>query len=490
MTRPNCKMMYMSKISRIFTGTAIAALLVCGCEKESGSAGMTDADVITIFEVDTESNLKNPYTGWTLYCPFADMPRAYWAKVSEVAEKYAGTLYIRWTWADMEPEEGRYAWDMNEKFIQFVEGARERGLRLCFRVYVDSYAQGKNATPQWVLDHARSYEPNGSNGGYLTPYGDDPYFLEKYTKFIEAFGKKFNDPALVDYVDSYGLGFSGEENNIRWYNQDNALDAFSTIVRAYEKAFDKVINVVNYGKSTEEAAIVYDELGFSTRRDGFCSHWFPESDQIAFSGLFPDQMLVGEACYSSDYDFATAENGKWGTWENYSRDLVEMALNTHVNYLDLRDAATALKWLELNPEGVRRFLAQGGYRIYPAEVRYKTEGDKVIVQHSWHNYGTGVLPNNNRHLNYKYRIALGLFDSSGELVSRTLSDGIEVSSLVNGAQLQATDEISLNALAPGSYRLGIAIVNTLENDSKDITLAVKDATKITGEYVYAGDIEI
>lgn len=479
----------MYKLFRLFTCTAITALFVCSCEK-APDGGMTDADVITVFEVDTETNLKNPYTGWTLYCPWSDMPKAYWARVSEAAEKYASTLYIRWTWAAMEPEEGQYAWNNDDKFKQFVEGAKERGIRLCFRVYIDSYAQGRNATPQWVLDNARTYEPNGDNGGYLTPYGDDPYFLEKYVKFIEAFGKQFNDPTLVDYVDSYGLGFSGEENNIRWYNENNALDAFSTIVRAYEKAFDKVINVVNYGKSEEEAAIVYDELGFSTRRDGFCSHWFPVSDQNTFAGMFPEQILIGEACYGYGYDFATAEDGKWGTWENYSRDLIDLALNTHTNYLDLRDATTTLKWLELNPEGVKRYHAQGGYRIYPTEIRYKTDGGKLIVQHSWHNYGTGVLPNNNRHVNYKYKISLGLFDSNGNLAANILSDRIEVSSLVNGTVLQATEEIPLDNLAPGKYRLGAAIVNTLENDSKDITLAVKDATKITGEYVWAGDVEI
>lgn len=479
----------------IMISAAIAAAVAfSGCRKDNGTDGpqkMTDADVITVFEADMETHLRNPYMGWTLYCPFNDIPSAYWRRMDEAAREYASILYIRWTWADMEPSEGQYAWDNNDRFKQFIEGARERGIRLCFRVYVDSYAQGKNATPQWVLDHAESYEPNGNNGGYLTPYGDDPYFLEKYTNFIRAFGEEFNDPTIVDYVDSYGLGFSGEENNIRWLDEENSIEAFSTIVRAYEEAFDKVVNVVNYGKSDEEAAIIYDELGFCTRRDGYgMEQWFPAAERMKFASLFPEQMLVAEAGYSYDYDWSVAEGGKYGQWVNYSKDIVKLALETNVNYLDLRDATTTDHWLEENPDGVKEFLSKGGYRICPVEVRYKTENGRLTVQHSWVNYGVGILPNHNPHLGYKYRIALGLFDSEGREVTQLLSDQIEISRLVGGNELMATDEMDLTGIGPGRYRLGIAIINTRENDSKDITLAVKDPEKITGEWVYAGDVSI
>ena len=251
------------------------------------------------------------------------------------------------------------------------------------------------------------------------------------------------------------------------------------------------MNVVNYGKSDAEAAIVYDELGFCTRRDGYgMEQWFPAAERMKFASLFPEQMLVAEAGYGYDYDWSVAEGGKYGQWVNYSKDIVKLALETNVNYLDLRDATTTDHWLEENPDGVKEFLSKGGYRICPVEVRYKTENGRLTVQHSWMNYGVGILPNHNPHLGYKYRIALGLFDSEGREVTRLLSDQIEVSRLVDGNELMATDEIDLTGIGPGRYRLGIAIINTRENDSKDITLAVMDPEKITGEWVYAGDVSI
>lgn len=482
----------MNKFFRICVFPAILFLMACGCKKDKGpdesDSKMQDPDVIAVFEVDTETNLKNPYMGWTLYSTFADIPKAYWARVDEAAEKYAGALYIRWTWADMEPEEGRYAWEYNDKFKEYVQGAIDRDLRLCFRVYIDSYAQGKNATPEWVLEKAQSYTTDAQ---YFTPYGDDPYFLEKYTKFIRAFGERFNDPSYVDYVDSYGLGYSGEENNIRWLNPGKSLEAHNTIVKAYEEAFDKVINVINFGvRNDAEEAVVYDELGFSSRRDGYCSHWFTDSDQLRFSGLFPGQILVAEACYSAATDFSNTENAKWADWTDYSRDLIDLALKTHTNYLDLRDATTTARWLDNNPDGVKLYHEKCGYRIYPSEIRYKQEGNSLVVQHSWLNHGIGVLPNNNIHIRYKYRVALGLFDADGNLTSKLLSDGIEVSDLVNGKEIMATDELDLSGIASGKYRLGVAVINTLENDSKDIRLAVRNARLITGEWIYVGDVDI
>lgn len=480
----------MMKLIEISMLSCLIAIGFFGCEKPGNpesASGMKDPDVITVFEVDTESNLKNPYMGWTLYSAFSDIPKAFWTKVDEAAEKYASTLYIRWTWADMEPEEGKYAWEYNDKFKQYVDGAIERGLRLCFRVYTDSYAQGKNASPEWVLGKAQCYP----SGNFKTPYGDDPYFLEKYTAFIKAFGAKFNDPTIVDYVDSYGLGHSGEENWIQWIDPENSLEAHNRIVRAYEKAFDKVINVINFGvRNEQEEAVVYDELGFSSRRDGYCSKWFTTSDQIRFSGLFPKQMLVAEACYSSMTDFATTENGKWANWAEYSKDIIDLAINTHANYLDLRDATTTDRWIENNPEGVKLFLAKGGYRLYPAEVRYKYEENKLIVQHSWMNYGIGVLPNDNVHLRNKYKIALGIFDNDGNAVKKVLSQNAEVSGIIGDIPHTFTDEIDFNGIEAGQYSLGIAIINTIENDTKDIKLAVKNARLLNGEWLYAGDIDI
>ena len=46
--------------------------------------------------------------------------------------------------------------------------------------------------------------------GKTQPYYDNPVFLEKLDKFIEAFAKEYDNPDEVDYIDAYGLGRWGE----------------------------------------------------------------------------------------------------------------------------------------------------------------------------------------------------------------------------------------------------------------------------------------
>ena len=243
----------------------------CDSDDDGEEIKGADADFVVNFDLDAESNLKNPYMGWTLYSEggqVTDRPAAYWALQDEAAQKYAGVYYIRWRWSDLEPEEGKYAWEHNEDFKGLVQGALERGLRLAFRIYVNGRDNLRAATPDYVLDGAETYEVPP---GHQTPYADDEFFLEKYTKFIEAFGKKFNDPAIVDYVDSYGLGFWGEEHNIKYKDVSKKYESHNRIVRAYEKAFDKVINVINFGvRDDKQEKVVYD--GMATQVHIFLFH--------------------------------------------------------------------------------------------------------------------------------------------------------------------------------------------------------------------------
>ena len=273
-----------------------------------------DKTLVT-FTPDTVSNLKNPYMGWTLYSERRfrhTNGKEYWEKQNEAAEKYAGTFYLRWTWDEMEKEEGIYAWDNDSVFINLVQGALNRNIRLAFRVFTHG------GTPKYVMDKAETYNHMGN----AVVYADDPVFLEKYTKFIEAFGKRFNNPAIVDYVDCSGLGLWGEEHNIRYKTPENKHRVHEIVSKAYAKAFDKVINVVNYGvRDEEQIKLAFDELKFSPRRDGFGSKWFPEKDRLDFVKYFPERIIIAEACYwgNGPIEYHKQNEGRivWTSWREY-----------------------------------------------------------------------------------------------------------------------------------------------------------------------------
>ena len=97
---------------------------------------------------------------------------------------YATHLYIRLGWADLEPKEGEYAWVYNDKFKRLIQGAKDRGLKLAFRVYYDNTDYTRTISPEYLKDAgAEGFE---SNTGFWSPYTDDPVFLAKLEKFIKA----------------------------------------------------------------------------------------------------------------------------------------------------------------------------------------------------------------------------------------------------------------------------------------------------------------
>ncbi len=483
-------MRYVYVRSLIILQCMLLAFVACEDKKEPAGPEPEPVDFTTEYTLDTKSNLRNPYMGWALYSEGGqntDRPGPYWAMQNETAP-YAGILYIRWRWSDLEPQEGQYAWDNNADFKGMIQGALDRGLRIAFRIYVNGRDNLRPATPQFVLDQAQTYTVAP---GHQTPYADDPVFLEKYTNFIAAFGAKFNDPTIVDYVDSYGLGFWGEEHNIKYIDTANKLASHNTIVRAYAQAFDKVINVVNYGaRNAAEEAVAFDELGMSPRRDGYASQYFPPAQQEGIKSYFPGKIIIAEACYWKDSPISGYENGKWATWPIYYKQVVKEALETHANYLDLRTYTEANRYITEAKDQVDLFIEKGGYRIYPTRISCQIEEGNMMIDHAWLNHANGVLPNNNVSLNYKYKVSFALFDESNNIVQKWLSNEVEVSELINQVTKEGHEEINISEIASGKYRLGVAIVNTKENDSKDIKLAIKNPVIITGEWVKVGDFTL
>lgn len=51
------------------------------------------------------------------------------------AADYSNILYIRMLWKDLEPEEGKYAWIYNERYKWYIQKAKDKGLKLAFRVF-------------------------------------------------------------------------------------------------------------------------------------------------------------------------------------------------------------------------------------------------------------------------------------------------------------------------------------------------------------------
>ena len=139
--------------------------------------------------------------------------------------------------------------------------------------------------------------------------------------------------------------------------------------------------------------------------------------------------MVGECAYWGGYTaayepFKNDTKYSFKSWKDVYNQSFDHAQTYHFNTLDLRTITETKGWTGLAPELVRKFVLNGGYRVYPTYVIMPYEasaGQTVSISHSWRNTGYGYLPNNMKNWNYKYKPAFALFDESGKLVNHGLT---------------------------------------------------------------------
>lgn len=444
---------------------------------------------------DRTGLLRNPCMGWGLYDDAVkEVANAdeYWAAQDKAARDYASFFYVRWRWAEMEPEEGKYAWIYNENYKKLIKGALDRGLKLSFRIYDNAQDNLYQATPQYVRDAgAQGYMVQGQNEWLWTPYADDPVFQQKYEKFVEAFGKEYDDPDKVDFIDGHTLGNWGEGSNVKYLDAKNKKETFNWFTKMYADNFHKIILVLPYNSDMgfdTEKELAIDQKGFGMRRDGLGSGYFRESDEKIATDMYGKALMVGECAYWGGYTdsyqpFLNDSKYSLKSWKDVYTLSLNHAQTYHFNTLDLRTITETKGWTSLAPELVRKFVLNGGYRLYPTYVIMPYEASSnatVSISHSWRNTGNGYLPNNMKNWNYKYKPAFALFDANGNLVKSWIDEDAEPSQWLSNQRKNYTYEVSLDGIPRGNYQWAVAIVDKTKDNKPGINIAIKDKNEKDG----------
>ena len=477
--------------------------------KKKDSVNLQAANKNIILPEDKSSLIRNPAMGWALYDDAYDHPanaETYWAAQDSAARKYANIFYIRWRWADFEPEEGKYAWIHNENYKKLIKGALDRNMKLAFRVFMDSRDMGYLSTPQYVKDAGAKGYLDPSAPYLWSPYPEDPIFREKFEKFIAAFAAEYNKPDIVDYIDGHGLGKWGEgwsvitKTNSSGYplNTDPSFnEIFEWTLSTYAKYFDKILLCFNFNDMDwdMQKRIAVNKYGFVLRRDGLGGDSYPDERGYAPS-LFPKTCFFGEAHYwmvnqkwnpgfnpwLSDKVHGESGDKLFQSWYDVYKATIDDALAAHANSLDMREEGETIGLLSTAPDQVKRFMLQGGYRFYPytLSVPDKLKSGSVFqITHSWVNRGVGVCPNNNIRWGYKFKPALALFDlNTKELRKIWIDEKAEPSEWILGKEYKYVMDASAKDIPKGKYLLGLAIVDKTKDNQPGINLAVISDNRI------------
>ncbi|MBR1705790.1 MAG: DUF4832 domain-containing protein [Bacteroidales bacterium] len=474
------------------------------------------------FEPDTRTVLRNPLNGWVMYLR-RDWDETFWEREgydrmltstgdTVRVSDYANTAYVRTSWRAFEPEEGKYAWsDPDSRLNRLFRSILDRGMKLSFRIVVDGRDQGQN-TPDYVFDAGAAYFTSKvGNREVRSPYPDDPVFQAKYARFIEALAAEYNDIDKVDFIDAYGLGKWGEGHSLRYQDPSQNAAVMEWITSLYERTFTEVPLVINYhrliGEVTEDGWGPVSPLaeplleqaianGYSLRHDAFGMTGYYQDWEKAFARKWNFRRPIifeGGWITGAHHRYWTDPCGQYreGHAEDVRRGEMAAAEEAHVNMMDLRSGDETRSWFEDCFDLVEQFVAEGGYRLYPAAVTVPSRaqaGATVRVKSRWQNLGWGYCPVNIPQWDGRYRIGAALLDG-GRPVKVWVDREADLASCLREVPLESRLSVDLDGIAPGEYEWAVALVDIRKSDTPGLEVAV-DPSRLDGGWVRVAPVRI
>jgi len=462
--------------------------------------------IVTILP-DTKKVLNNPLNGWVLYGN-SKFPVDFWDHYDHLFIKdlgkdvkvgdYCHTLYLRLSWALLNPHEDQFGWNTNEALKKMIADARQRGMRLAFRVVVDSRDKGVDFTPQFVRDAgAKGYESKSGNKTVWSPYPDDPIFQAKYEKFIKAFAAQFNNPDEVEFIDGYGLGKWGEGHALIYQDYSNKFAVFKWIMDLYISNFTKVPVAINYhreigdtiswGAPSPASSNLLDdavEHGCILRHDAFgMTDYYQQWERDYAAKWLYQRPIIMEGGWVTHQHNIKLDPRKYKTAADVRLGEFDDSKLAHVNMMDFRYGETE-SWFNQQYSLVQTFNSEGGYRLYPDKISLPMsikKGAEITITHEWRNLGWGYCPNNIPQWNQKYKVAFALLNKRDSSVVKIFIDpDSDPAKWIKNAPTNYTFKAKVDGITEGEYIWGVGIVDTTKNNTIGISLGAKGAFTSAG----------
>lgn len=488
------------KLRRII-GIVLMSVVLAAC----GTVKIDPKDNVSVsVNIDKDRVIRNPLNGWVVYAT-GDLSPELWDGYDSMkvpgldatvrVSDFSNTLYLRTSWTIFNPEEDVYGWDVNEGFKYIIDYAKERGLKLAFRVVVDSRDKPYDFTPKFVRDAgAEGFESKSGSKTVWSPYCDDPVFQEKHAKFIKAFAKRFDDSDEVDFIDGYGLGKWGESHAVAYKDDANREKVYKWIIDLYTDNFKEVPLAINYhrliGTSVSWAEVDANSeplldyavnKGYILRHDAFgMTDYYPEWEKnYAKKWTFKRPILMEGGWIVKNHHRYWVDPRGYKTPYDVRKGEFDDSKEAHVNTMDFRIRETNT-WFESAEtfKLVKEFVSKGGYRIAPDFVSLPpviTNNQELLIKHQWVNLGWGYCPTNIPQWKGKYKVAFALLDSeTNKPVSISIDDNAQPSDWLQGKPTAYELRFTLNDVPKGKYYWAVGIIDTKKNNKIGINLAATE----------------
>jgi len=188
------------------------------------------------------ANLANPHKGTTTFQRFNGDPlyegnrwndrvapvefRPFDGNLANPRYPDTTVAYCRWIWSVMEPEKGRYRWDVIDGAL---EAARVRGQTL--QVRMQPYAS--DDLPQWFWELGGVRQDDPTEYKFREPDINHPLYIKHWTEFIRAFGQRYDGHRDLESFDiAYGGPWGEGGGNS---NAETAKKVVDVYLRSFRK---------------------------------------------------------------------------------------------------------------------------------------------------------------------------------------------------------------------------------------------------------------
>ena len=386
----------------------------------------------------------------------------------------SGCAYMRWTWGDLEPAEGQYAFAMIDDWLA---RCREANQALAFRVML-SWPGHEGTIPQWLLDKGikYTYSECREEGAHYEVDIEEPLVKQYHEKLVRALGERYDDHPDLALVDIGSVGLWGE-----WHNYcDPSLmpgdAARKNIIDLYYEVFpntpltalvDDRPNVL-YANSKGRSAWRGDCWG---NGEGPGVVWNHHKDSYwPMVNMMPNGWKTGTV--------ALEPCGTLGGYPTPAEIVVNDAISWHATFVQNKSNYIPANWI---PE-VERLVMKLGFRLVLRNIAFEetvSPGAEFPVTMRWENLG--IAPPYRDH-----RIAFRLKDNNG------ISHGITITGVSIRGWLPGEKNITVNYKIPadlkeGNYDLEIGIVF---HSSVEHTIPIANTGKTSDGWYRTGILKI
>lgn len=429
------------------------------------------------FNGDTLTTLHNNQ-GWTEGEPI--VYQRFTGSLINKQHPQTSIAYWRVYWKYLEPEKGKYRWDLID---QALATAEERGQTLMLRV-APYGSRDNNDVPDWY----REMVGKNTNWKYNNPVNkwvvdaEDPRYAEYFGNLIKELGRRYDGHPALESVDMSIVGAWGEGGGSEVLTQNTREALINSYVEYFKKTpliallTDEKTN--KYANSKAHVGWRVDcigDLGFWAKDQNGWTHmydYYPES--IIRFGVKDDWKKAPvslEVCGTFFW---------WKDKEGYTdkdvKYIFDQTLKWHISSFNAKSSPVPA---ELEPL-VNDWLKKMGYRFVlrkfscPQTVK---RNSKLAYETWWENKGVAPC--------YKhFSLAVRLTNSKDSITWLTDAD---IREWLPGDNIYDNSVFVPKNFTPGDYTVQVAIVDPLSGAPK-IQLAIEG--KDAGGWYVLGKIKI